>query len=181
MSYKLIHIYVHTHLLTYLTWVFTTYFKIVILNWSINCFEKIFLPTSIAQSAATSSCFARFKHFTTYMGHLDVDEFFFAPRQPHTYNNNNNNTEKDDVNSDSAVNSLISFVRRRFSRRPLAPALAFTPVTMLACKVKPQLEYNIFRRKGVNLPPSAFWSTRDSNRNETLKFLPRLGYAIIHT
>ena len=118
------------------------------------------------------------------MGHLDVDEFFFTPPQPHPHTySNNTDTKKDSDDSNSAVNSLISLVRRRFSRRPLAPALAFSPVTMLACKAKPQLEYNIFRRRDVNLPPSAFWSTArsmsggDSNRNETLKFLPRLGYA----
>eukprot|EP01037_Dinobryon_pediforme_P022417 gene22417-23569_t len=98
-------------------------------NASVTSIE-IYLPTSIAQSAATASCFSRFKHTSTFLGHADLDEFFFAPRSGKTFQNNDNNDLHN--NNFSAVNSLLRFVRKRFALQPRAPALAFTPVTFTA-------------------------------------------------
>ena len=39
---------------------------------------ETFLPTSIAHSAATASCFSRFKHTSRFMAHIDIDEFFIV-------------------------------------------------------------------------------------------------------
>ena len=130
-------------------------------NASVTSIE-IYLPTSIAQSAATASCFSRFKHTSTFLGHADLDEFFFAPRSGKTFQNNDNNDLHN--NNFSAVNSLLRFVRKRFALQPRAPALAFTPVSMISCERARWMKGGL-----TDLPPSAF--TADLPYVQ----LPRLG------
>ena len=124
---------------------------------------ETFLPTSIAQSAATASCFARFKHLTRFMAHIDIDEFFLTrqPRSP-------------DVLLQAGM--LKMFVKQKFRRYPRAAVLAFSPVSMLRCEPSPFLKYSIFEgSRAASVPLSSWVDSKRSNATHTHFVFPRLG------
>lgn len=120
--------------------------------------EEMFLPTSIAASAAAASCFSRFKSLCQFIGHLDLDEFFFvSPRS-------GSSMKKELRGAVPAEDSLLAFVRKVFDRKKAAPAIAFTPVSMLSC---PSL--------GSLRDQSSFNATSSSSRGLRTYLPPRLG------
>mmetsp|Transcript_32823 Transcript_32823/g.47387 ORF Transcript_32823/g.47387 Transcript_32823/m.47387 type:complete len:616 (-) Transcript_32823:38-1885(-) len=129
---------------------------------------EAFLPTSIAQAAATASCFSRFKGTTKYMGHLDIDEFFLV-RGGNT--RGGKRTEQQGF--------LKTFVQRQFKRHPKAPAMAFSPVSMLECEQRLYAKYGVFLQQGVSSLShfmNSSSSSASANVNESIQYLlPRLG------
>lgn len=126
---------------------------------------ETFLPTSIAQSAATASCFARFKSLTRFMAHIDIDEFFLV-RQPRS--------SPDPLTHDDGM--LKTFVQQKFQRHPRAAVLTFSPVSMLLCERSPLMKYGIFKgARAASLPISSWVDSERSNATHTHHVFPRLG------
>ena len=139
------------------------------LSFRFNCgqgsssfYLEAFLPTSIAQSAATASCFSRFKHLTRFMAHIDIDEFFLVrqPRSPDLLQ----------------AGMLKTFVRQKFRRHPRAAVLTFSPVSMLRCEPSAFLKYSIFEgSRAASVPLPSWVDSKRSNATHTYYVFPRLG------
>ena len=139
------------------------------LSFRLNCgvnaskfYQEAFLPTSIAQSAATASCFARFKSLTRFMAHIDIDEFFLM-RQPRS--------------PDLQTSGMLkTFVQQKFRRYPRAAVLTFSPVSMLRCDRSNFMKYSIFEgSRAASLPESSWVDSERSNATYTHYVFPRLG------
>jgi len=85
-------------------------------------------PNPIAQTAALTSCFTRFKHTSKYIIHIDTDEFIALNPNSSVPNHNNKDAIKDDKDL-----TLTAFADNAFIRFPNVPALSLRPIMMSYC------------------------------------------------
>ena len=85
-------------------------------------------PTAIAQTAALDSCYLRFKHTSTYMAHIDDDEFISFSRQAPSSSSLNG------VRYPRLLKSLVDYVEHTFATGPkTAPAIYIPPAYIVDC------------------------------------------------
>jgi hypothetical protein len=141
-------------------------------------------PRAIAQTAALSSCYLRFRHLSKYIIHVDDDEFItFSPSILHHYNQSSSSSTATvqsetlkSLSHSSSVNrqpitSLHDLADGIFDLFPKAPALSFLPVFMHYSRNNgPD---NSMSRKRMKLPRLGNWTEAGGSRPFEKKMLLR--------
>jgi hypothetical protein len=94
---------------------------------SVNVFKP---PVAVAQYAALSSCYARYRQSTEYMLHVDEDEFITVNG---SYQDVSGNHQHGKMSRRSSGSLLYDFAAYQFQMHPNSSALAFAPVTFVPC------------------------------------------------
>jgi len=118
-------------------------------------------PNPIAQTAALTSCYTRFKHTSKYMIHIDTDEFLAVNPSGSTPNETNSHPIK--LEETITQKNLTTFADNAFIRFPNAPALNLRPIMVSYCPHLSETNTPYYRNQSVS----------SSDKNGYI--LPRLG------